>query len=226
MSFHLIIKQILSQFSQVKSESKTNNIFNEFLNLLSIISFTNKKNIEIKYNISGEEVSLYELKHVILRRNRVPPHSFFKPAKANNTKINFLEGNWEDFPFELRTKILCLCIDPSNLLDDIMNDIIQPLGICFSEKTFEKDLDNSFHLFVKENIWIDNNNSRINIPFFLKEYLYDLDNDENSMINMILKEIYKDPFMYKEYRKMEIKMSAGKIFVRYYKEYDKSMNSI
>ena len=126
----------------------------------------------------------------------------------------------------MRTKILCLCIDPSNLLDDIMNDIIQPLGICFSEKTFDKDLDNSFHLFVKDNIWIDNNNSRINVPFFLKEYLYDLDNDENKMINMILKEIYKDPFMYKEYRKMEIKMSAGKIFVRYYKEYDKSMNSI
>ena len=226
MSFHHIIKQILSQFTKVKTEPKTNNIFNDFLNLLSIISFTNKKNIEIKYNISGEEVSLYELKHVILRRNRVPPHSFFKPAKANNSKINFLEGNWEDFPFELRAKILCLCIDPSNLLDDIMNDIIQPLGICFSEKTFEKDLDNSFHLFVKENIWIDNNNSRINIPFFLKEYLYDLDNDENRMINMILKEIYKDPFMYKEYRKMEIKMSAGKIFVRYYKEYDKSMNSI
>ena len=60
----------------------------------------------------------------------------------------------------------------------------------------------------------------------MKEYLYDLDNDENKMIKMILKEIYKDPFMYKEYRKMEIKMSAGKIFVRYYKEYDKSMNSI
>ena len=226
MSFHLIIKQILSQFSIVKSESKTNNIFNEFLNLLSIISFKNKKEIEIKYNISGEEVSLYELKHIILRRNRVPPHSFFKLAKGNDPKINFLEGKWEDFPFELRTKILCLCIDPSNLLDDIMNDIIQPLGICFSEKTFDKDLDNSFHLFVKDNIWIDNNNSRINIPFFLKEYLYDLDNDENKMINMMLKEIYKDPFMYKEYRKMEIKMSAGKIFVRYYKEYDKSTNSI
>ena len=96
----------------------------------------------------------------------------------------------------------------------------------FSEKTFEKDIDNSFHLFVKENIWIDKNNSRINIPFFLKEYLYDLNYDENRMINCILKEIYKDPFLYKELRKMEIKMSAGKMIIRYYKEYDKPMNSI
>ena len=81
--------------------------------------------------------------------------------------------------------------------------------------------DNSFHLFVKDNVWIDNNNTQINVPYFLKEYLFDLNNDENKMINLLLKEIYKDPFMYKEYRKMEIKMSAGKIFVRYYKEYDK-----
>ena len=84
----------------------------------------------------------------------------------------------------------------------------------------------SYHLFVKDNIWIDDNNSRINIPFFLKEYLFDLNNDENKMINIFLKEIYKDPFMYKEYRKMEIKMSAGKIFVRYYKEYDKPNRNV
>jgi len=32
---------------------------------------------------------------------------------------------------------------------------MQPLGICFNDKTFDRDLDNSFHLFVKENIWID-----------------------------------------------------------------------
>ena len=99
-------------------------------------------------------------------------------------------------------------------------------SICFSEKTFEKDIENSFHLFVKDNIWIDDNNSRINIPFFLKEYLFDLNNDENKMINIFLKEIYKDPFMYKEYRKMEIKLSAGKIFVRYYKEYDKPNRNV
>ena len=173
------------------------------------------------YNIGGELISLYELKHIVLRRNRIPPHKLFKLAYNSDKRINFLEGKWDDFSFDLKTKILCLCIDPYDLLDDKMNQIEQPLGICFSEKTFEKDIENSFHLFVKDNIWIDDNNSRINIPFFLKEYLFDLNNDENKMINIFLKEIYKDPFMYKEYRKMEIKMSAGKIFVRYYKEYDK-----
>ena len=64
-------------------------------------------------------------------------------------------------------KILCLCLDQSNFLDDKMNEISQPLGICFSEKTFEKDIDNSFHLFVKENIWIDKNNSRISLYILL-----------------------------------------------------------
>ena len=107
-----------------------------------------------------------------------------------------------------------------------MNVIIQPLGIYFSEKTFDKDIDNNFHLFVKDNIWIGNNNSRINIPLFLKKYSYDLDNEQNKMINMLLKEKYKDPFMYKEYQKIKIKMNTGKISVIYYKEYDKSMNGI
>ena len=98
---------------------------------------------------------------------------------------------------------------------------MQPLGICFNDKTFDRDLDNSFHLFVKENIWIDDNNSKLNVPYFLKEYLIDLDNDENKMIDVLLQELYKDPFMYKEYRKMQCRMLAGKIMIRYYKEYDK-----
>jgi serine/threonine protein kinase len=226
MSFHHLIKQIIVEFSKVKNEFKSNNLFLEFQNLLSILMFNNKNNIEVIYNIGGELISLYELKHIVLRRNRIPPHKLFKLAYNSDKRINFLEGKWDDFSFDLKTKILCLCIDPYDLLDDKMNQIEQPLGICFSEKTFEKDIENSFHLFVKDNIWIDDNNSRINIPFFLKEYLFDLNNDENKMINIFLKEIYKDPFMYKEYRKMEIKMSAGKIIVRYYKEYDKPNRNV
>jgi serine/threonine protein kinase len=227
MSFHHIMKLIITDFSKRKTEPKSNNLFAEFQNLFSIIFLPNKnENVEVTYNISGELVTLYELKHIILRRNRVPPNRLFKLAYSNDPRINFLEGDWDDFSFELKMKILCLCLDQSNFLDDQMNEISQPLGICFSEKTFDKDIDNSFHLFVKENIWIDNNNSRINIPFFLKEYLFDLNYDENKMINMILKEIYKDPFLYKELRKMEIKMSAGKMIIRYYKEYDKPMNII
>ena len=227
MSFHHIAKQIVADFSKVKTDPKSNSLLVEFQNLLSIIFLPNKnEKVEAIYNISGELVTLYEFKHIILRRNRVPPNRLFKLAYSNDPRINFLEGNWDDFSFELKMKILCLCLDQSNFLDDKMSEISQPLGICFSEKTFEKDIDNSFHLFVKENIWIDKNNSRINIPFFLKEYLYDLNYDENRMINCILKEIYKDPFLYKELRKMEIKMSAGKMIIRYYKEYDKPMNSI
>ena len=227
MSFHHIMKLIITEFSKRKTEPKSNNLFAEFQNLFSIIFLPNKnENIEVTYNISGELVTLYELKHIILRRNRVPPNRLFKLAYSNDPRINFLEGDWDDFSFELKMKILCLCLDQSNFLDDQMNEISQPLGICFSEKTFDKDIDNSFHLFVKENIWIDNNNSRINIPFFLKEYLFDLNHDENKMINLILKEMYKDPFLYKELRKMEIKMSAGKMIIRYYKEYDKPMNII
>ena len=227
MSFHHIIKQIVIEFTKVKAETKANNLLIEFQNLFSILDFRRKKNIEITYNIGGELVTLYELKHIILRRNRVPPHKIFKLAYSNDPRIDFLEGKWENYSFEMRTKILCLCTDPNDMIfDDKLNQIEQPLGICFSEKTFDKDLDNSFHLFVKDNIWIDGNKSAINVPFFLKDYLYDLDNDENRMIDIFLKEIYKDPFMYKEYRKMQIKLSAGKIFVRYYKEYDKPQRNV
>ena len=41
------------------------------------------------------------------------------------------------------------------------------------------------------------------------------------MIDVLLQELYKDPFMYKEYRKIQCRMLAGKIIIRYYKEYDK-----
>ena len=93
-------------------------------------------------------------------------------------------------------------------------------------KTFDRDLDNSFHLFVNENIWIDDNNSKLNIPYFIREYLFDLDDDENTIIDILLQELYKDPFMYKEYRKTQCRILAGKIVVRYYKEYDRPQRNV
>ena len=219
MCFHFIIKQIVTDYSKTYNENKKNSLLIEFKNLLNILIPT--KPVEITYNICGELITLYELKHIVLRRNRKPPNKFFKLTYNSDQRINFLDGDWEDFSFKQRVKILCLCFDPVDLFDDKVNDIMQPLGICFNDKTFDRDLDNSFHLFVKENIWIDDNNSKLNVPYFLKEYLFDLDNDENKMIDVLLQELYKDPFMYKEYRKMQCRMLAGKIMIRYYKEYDK-----
>ena len=219
MCFHFIIKQIVTDYSKTYNENKKNSLLIEMKNLISILLHTNS--VEITYNINGEIITLYELKHIVLRRNRKPPNKFFKLTYNNDPRINFLDGKWEDFTFEQRVKILCLCFDPVDLFDDKVNEIMQPLGICFNDKTFDRDLDNSFHLFVKENIWIDDNNSRLNVPYFLKEYLFDFNNDENKMIDVLLQELYKDPFMYKEYRKIQCRMLAGKINIRYYKEYDK-----
>ena len=221
MSFHFIIKQIITDYSKNFNENKKSSLLIELKDLISILSFWHKSSVEITYNISGQIITLYELKHIVLRRNRIPPKSFMKLTGSNDPRINFLDGNWEDFTFEQRLKILCLCFDPVDIFDDKVNEIMQPLGICFNDKTFDRDLDNSFHLFVKENIWIDDNNSKLNIPYFLKEYLYDLDNDENRMINALLQEMYKSPFLYKEYRKIQCRMLGGKIVVRYYKEYDR-----
>ena len=221
MSFHFIIKQIITDYSKTSNENKKNSLLIEVKNLLSILDFWHKNSVEITYNISGEIITLYELKHIVLRRNRIPPKRYLKLAYSNDPRINFLDGNWEDFSFEQRLKMLCLCFDPVDIFDDKVKEIMQPLGICFNDKTFDRDLDNSFHLFVKENIWIDNSNSKLNVPYFLKEYLYDLDNDENKTIDIILQELYKDPFMYKEYRKIQCRMLSGKMEVRYYKEYDK-----
>ena len=221
MFFHFIIKQIITDYSTTYNENKKSSLLIEMQNLIKILDFWHSNNIEITYNINGALITLYELKHIVLRRNRIPPHRYFKLAYKNDQRINFLEGNWEDFSFEQRIKFLCLCFDPVDLFDDKVNQIIQPLGICFNDKTFDRDLDNSFHLFVKENIWIDDNNSKLNVPLFLKEYLYDLDNNEDKMIDTLLQELYKHPFMYKEYRKMQCRLLSGKIVVRYYKEYDR-----
>ena len=48
----------------------------------------------------------------------------------------------------------------------------------------------------------------------------------DKMINTLLQELYKDPFMYKEYRKIQCRMLAGKIVVRYYKEYDRPQRTV
>ena len=219
MCFHFIIKQIITDTSKAYNENKKSSLLIEMKNLISILLQTNS--VEITYNINNELITLYELKHIVLRRNRKPPNKLFKLTYNNDPRINFLDGKWEDFTFEQRVKILSLCFDPMDLFDDKVNEIIHPLGICFNDKTFDRDLDNSFHLFVRENIWIDDNNSKLNLPYFLKEYLFDLNNDENKMIDVLLQELYKDPFMYKEYRKIQCRMLAGKIIIRYYKEYDK-----
>ncbi len=226
MSFHFIIKQIVTDYSKTYNENKKNSLLIEMKNLISILYFWHKNTVEITYNIGGELINLYELKHIVLRRNRKPPQKLFKLVYSNDPRINFLDGKWEDFTFEQRVKILCLCFDPADLFDDKVNEIMQPLGICFNDKTFDRDLDNSFHLFVKENIWIDANNSKLNVPYFLKEYLYDLDNDENKMIDVLLHELYKDPFLYKEYRKIQCRMLSGKIVIRYYKEFDRPQRKV
>ena len=226
MSFHFIIKQIVTDYSKNFNENKQNSLLIEMKNLISILHFWHTNSVEISYNISGHIITLYELKHIVLRRNRIPPKRFIKLTYGNDPRINFLDGNWEDFTFEQRVKILCLCFDPVDIFDDKVNEIMQPLGICFNDKTLDRDLDNSFHLFVKENIWIDDNNSKLNVPYFLKEYLYDLDNDENRMINVLLQELYKSPFMYKEYRKIQCRLLSGKIVVRYYKEFDRPLRNI
>ena len=226
MCFHFIIKQIVTDYSISYNENKKKSLLIEMKYLIQILDFWHTNTLEITYNINGEIITLYELKHIVLRRNRIPPRRFLKLAYKNDPRINFLEGEWEDFSFEQRIKILCLCFDPVDLFDDKVNEIMQPLGICFNDKTFDRDLDNSFHLFVKENIWIDDNNSKLNVPYYLKEYLYDLDNNENKMIDVLLQELYKEPFMYKEYRKNQCRLLAGKIVVRYYKEYDRPQRII
>ena len=226
MCFHFIIKQIVTDYSISYNENKKKSLLIEMKYLIQILDFWHTNTLEITYNINGELITLYELKHIVLRRNRIPPRRFLKLAYKNDPRINFLEGEWEDFSFEQRIKILCLCFDPVDLFDDKVNEIMQPLGICFNDKTFDRDLDNSFHLFVKENIWIDDNNSKLNVPYYLKEYLYDLDNNENKMIDVLLQELYKEPFMYKEYRKNQCRLLAGKIVVRYYKEYDRPQRII
>ena len=224
MLFHFIIKQIVTDYSISYNENKKKSLLIEMKNLIKILDFWHTNTVEITYNINGELITLYELKHIVLRRNRIPPNRYFKIAHKNDPRINFLEGKWEDFPFEQRIKFLCLCFDPVNLFDDEVNEIMQPLGICFNDKTFDRDLENSFHLFVKENIWVDD--SKLNVPYYLKEYLYDLDNNENKMIDVLLQELYKDPFMYKEYRKIQCRLLLGKIVVRYYKEYDRPQRNI
>ena len=54
MSFHFIIKQIVTDYSKTYNENKKNTLLIEMKNLMSILDFWHKNTVEITYNIGGD----------------------------------------------------------------------------------------------------------------------------------------------------------------------------
>lgn len=165
MLIHYYIKQEVKEETQSKG-----GIFSKVKGLVYATS-----KINICYIIGGQKLSLYELKHIVIRRNKKPQDAYFKLVSDSDPKVSLI--NDSENP-----KFLLVCIDPQpgSFADS---------GIDFRFTKFSSDVMTELDVFVKDfvtaNVQIDE--SEINIPKFLKSYLIDFSSNEQELVKFLFK---------------------------------------
>ena len=145
----------------------------------SVKSFFKKNTSEtnINYIIGGEKLSIYEIKNIVIRRNRKPLDAYFRLAGASDPRINFI-GESDD----MLIKLHIICLDPQVYGEDYLSDyrIIE-----FDEKCVYEKLTEYCKMFVSETVKKDEN--QLNIPACFRDYLADFGNSEQDLIKSLLK---------------------------------------
>jgi len=146
----------------------------------SLIKKTSTKVNEINYNISGKTMNLYEVKNIIIRRNRKHPASYlYYPASASDPRIKFIEE--DDNPLTL-LKLHIVCPDPPLTLNE--EDYIEQKVVVFAENVKEA-LDDFCKMYVTDGVKRDEN--VLQVPRFCKDYVIDFGGTEQEMIKHLLK---------------------------------------
>jgi len=174
----LNIYQTMILHSNIKSMQQEENIQNG--GLVESVKNLFKKNISgtnINYNIAGEKLSIYEMKHIVIRRNRKPLDAYFRLANASDSRINFISEN-----DDMLMKLHIICLDPQVYGEDYLMDyrIIE-----FDENTVYDKLTEYCKMFVSETVKKDEN--QFNVPACFKDYLSDFGNSESDLIKALLK---------------------------------------
>ena len=137
----------------------------------------NSTGVDINYIISNEKLSIYEMKHIVIRRNKKPLDAYFRLAKTSDPRINFIAEN-DDILLKLHT----ICLDPQVYGEDYLSDfsIIE-----FDEKTVYEKINEYSKTFISETIKRDEN--QLNIPTFFKDYMSDFSLSEQDLVKALLK---------------------------------------
>lgn len=175
----LNIYQTMILHSNIKSMQQEENS-TQTSGLVESVKSLFKKNTSasnINYIIAGEKLSIYEMKHIVIRRNRKPLDAYFKLANSSDARINFINEN-----DDMLIKLHIICLDPQVYGEDYLADyrIIE-----FDEKTVYEKLTEYCKMFVSETVKKDEN--QLNIPACFRDYLADFGNSEQDLIKGLLK---------------------------------------
>ena len=207
MYYHYIIKTFFYEES-----NNPNDIVQGIVNLFLSLN----DQLTLNYNISGRIISIYQMKHAIIRRNRKPPDSYFKATYDKDPIINFIDEKY-DIPLEKFIKLECVCLDPPDYSDFKNIVIVEPILTRFKNNSINEQLTEHFQNFLLKNI--NFNSNYINLPWFFHQYIKDFENNELLLIKILLKEIclirklrYNLEVLFKNF-------SKGKYSVIYYKNW-------
>ena len=139
------------------------------------------KNVEITYEISNQIISLYEMKNIVIRRNKKPLNAYFRLVNDNDPKVNFIEEN-----DSLLLKLHIACLDPL-IVSNSESEYPIPLPRItqFKPSTVYDQLDEHCKLWLADYVYKDEN--QLNIPKFLKDYVSDFGKDDEDLIKAIFK---------------------------------------
>jgi len=142
-----------------------------------LFSKSDKADVHVTYEISGQKLSLQEMKNIVIRRNKKPPsHYLFKMVSSNDPRVAFIDepDNW---------KLLVVCIEPLPLAD-LQNYEIEFTR--FHEKGIAEQIEEHCKNFVKLNIKKDNQNQLL-IPKLFKDFVKDFGSDETDLVKHLSK---------------------------------------
>lgn len=134
----------------------------------------------IVYEIGGQKLSLYEMKNIVIRRNKKPVDQYFRLVYDTDPRVKFIDEN-----DSMLIKLHIVCLDPDEETDISFNPM--PLN----EKVYEQ-LDEYCKSFVSETV--SRENELLNLPQLFKKYLVDFGGTEVELVGQVLK-YHNDPNM-------------------------------
>jgi serine/threonine protein kinase len=137
---------------------------------------TDRVNVNVIYEIGGQKLSLAEMKHIVIRRNKKPPQYYlFRMVSSSDPRINFIEEN-DNY------KLLIVCTDPP-CLSDMENYFIDYTR--FKDTSVYDQIDEHCKTYVAENIRKEQN--QLYIPKCFKDYIRDFGSDELDLVKNLTK---------------------------------------
>ena len=183
MVYHYIIKCIMLDY-----EGEKGFIFNNLLSSLKI----NKLSVTLKYKIAGEIFTIEDMKHLIFKIKSPSIFFFYQPSNKDDKRNKLLDEKYiNKLTLLNRLAILTVCVDPPNFMEEDTYDIYIPVGICFKPNNLFKDLNSSLYHYISEkNIFPDE--STVNLPRIIHDYIKQYNEKENEVIQILIKFFFKD----------------------------------